>query len=66
MEAEPSGSGSIHRNTSFQGFENSASMASRTVSMGIGAASERSFASSRQTASGRMSERVERICPSFT
>ena len=39
---------------------------SRTVWYGIGSASARSFASSSQNACGRISERIERICPTLT
>ena len=65
-EAEPSGTSSIASNSSSMGVSYSALRVESTSSRSIGSTSVRSFVSSSQKLCGRISERIERICPAFT
>ena len=65
-EAEPSGVGSIFAKISSTGRRYSFSSVSSTIEYGMGSASARSFASSSQNDCGRISDRIERICPTLT
>ena len=65
-EADPSGRSSMASNMSSIGRSYSARSAPSTMSRPIGSTSVRSLESSRVKLSGRISERMERICPAFT
>ena len=64
--ADPSGVASIWSKISPAGRPYSSSSTCRTVPYGMGSASARSLASSSQNDWGRISERMDRICPTFT
>ena len=63
MDAEPSGVGSILENTVSHGWPYSFERMSYTVSIGMGVTSVRSSSSALQYSRGKMSERMDRICP---
>ena len=64
--AEPSGVGSIWSKISSTGRPYSSSSTCSTVLYGMGSASARSLDSSSQNDCGRISERMDRICPTLT
>ena len=66
IEAEPKGTSSIASKMSSIGIVYSDLRAERTASLSIGSTLALSFVSSWQNGSGRISERIERICPAFT